>query len=400
MKSQTYYLVKDAYRSFRSQRYGEAVVILEQVVLSNPDDPYPYFLLAVVYLFCDKFDKSAALIADINSKYSPYAPIVQLEAFLNMKGASSFEAALSYYISKIEEYPGDGMLKKSAALIRAVSDFEALQKEARLEDFVKVSSPPKDIESAALAKEARTAGSQRKRYAYGRPSGRGFFKKIPVWAKICLAVFCLAAIALFFVLKTYHGVGFQISSEDARIVDETEISGPSSSLMLPGGSVKARELYTSTESLINDFNKARRLIKSAEHNQAILILNRISESNAAFMVKEKVNFLTSFIINSDERKYDYVSTDTLAKNAWLYRGYGVDWQGRTANLKMVNASRSFTLLVDYTGKDVFSGTANIFYGYDKPEIENGDMVKIKGVFINMSENGTLFVRARIVEKLK
>ena len=400
MKSQTYYLVKDAYRSFRSQRYDEACVILEQVVLSNPDDPYPYFLLAVVYLFCDKFDKSATLIADINSKYSPYSPIVQLEAFINMKGAPSFEAALAYYISKIEEYPEDGMLKKSAALIRAVSDFEALQKEARLEDFVKVSSPPKNIESAVVTKAARIAERKKRRYAYGRPRSRSFLKKIPVWVKACLAVFCLAAIALFFVLKKYNDATFQISSEEARIVDETEISGPAGSIMLPDGSVKTRERYASTESLLNDFNKARRLIKSAEHNQAILILNKISESNAAFMAKEKVNFLISFIINSDERKYDNVSVDTLAKNAWLYRGYGVVWQGRVANLKMMNASRSFTLLVDYTGNDVFSGTANIFYGYNKPDIENGDMVKLNGVFINMSENGTLFVRARIVEKLK
>jgi len=426
VKSQSYYLVKDAYRSFRSQRYGEACVILEQVMLSNPDDPYPYFLLAVVYLFCDKFDKSAAIIADINSKHAGYAPIVQLEAFLNVKGAPSFEVALAYYISRIEEYPGDVMLKKGAALVRAVSDFEALQKEARLEDFVKIGLPPKTLgaaaaakearledfvkiglppktlEAVAVAKEARLAKSRRKRYTagFGKTRAGGFFKKIPVWVRVCLAVFCLAAITLFFVLKKYHGAPFSISSEDARIIDEIELSGPAGSLMLPEGSAKAREHYTSTESLIKDFNKARHLIKSAEHNQALLILNRISESNAAFMVKEKVNFLISFIINSDERRYDDISIDTLSKNVWLYKGYGVDWPGRVANLKMMNTGRSFTLLVGYSDRDVFSGTANIFYEYDKPDIENGDMIKLKGVFINMSGNGILFVRARMVEKLK
>ena len=402
MKSQIYYLVKDAYRSFRSRKYGEACVILEQAVLSNPSDPYPYFLLAVAYLFCDKFDKSAEVTADIHFQYSGYAPIVQLEAFLNMKGSPSFEAALAYYINKIEEYPADRMLKKGAALVRAVSDFKALQKEARLEDFVKIGPPPKNLGAAAAAKETRLAANRKKRYASGlsRPRNKSFFKKIPVWAKTCFAVFCIAAIALFFVLKKYHGAIFPVSTEDTRIVDETEISGPPGSLMLPGGSVKAKELYVSTESLIKDYNKARHLIKSSEHNQALLILNRISESNAAFMVKEKVNFLISFIINSDERKYDAVPIGTVSKNVWLYRGYGVDWQGRVANLKMLNASRSFTLLVDYKGKDVFSGTAGVFYGYDKPDIENGDMVRLKGVFMNMSETGTLVVKARILEKLK
>ncbi|MCL2026031.1 MAG: tetratricopeptide repeat protein, partial [Leptospirales bacterium] len=393
---------KDAYRSFRSQRYGEACVILEQVALSDPDDPYPYFLLAVVYLFYDKFDKSAAIIADINSKYPNYAPKVQLEAFLNMKGAPSFEAALAYYIGRIEEYPDDVMLKKSAALVRAVSDFETLQKEARLEDFVKIGSPPKNLGTVFTVKEARLAKKKKKRYTadFGRPSAKGSFKKIPAWAYICLIVFCLTSIVSVSVLKKYRGAEFSISPEDAKIIDEIELSGPSGSLMIPDGSAKTRERYASTENLITDFNKARHLLKSGEHNQALLIFNRILESNAAFMVKEKVDFLISFIINSDERKYDDISIDTLSKNVWLYKGYGVAWQGRVANLKMLDTGRSFTLLVGYSGRDVFSGTANIFYGYDKPDIENGDMVKLKGIFINMSETGTLFVRGRILEKLK
>jgi hypothetical protein len=384
------YLIRDAYRSFRKQRYNEAYVILEQIVSSKPDAPYPYFLLAVVYLFVNKFNKSADVIAGMSSRYKDYTPIVQLEAFLNMKAAASFEAALAYYISKIEEYPNDRTLKKGAALVRAVSDFKELQREARLEDFVDIGPPP----AAPKIRVPRRLGAQKKRrFAMARPSF-----PLPQWKRGAAALLIgAAAAAVLIVLKIPAGIK-SISPEEARIVDAAEISGPTGALLNSLSSAKTREFYASTESLTADFNRARALLKSAEHNKAVLILNKISESNASFMVKEKTDFLISFIINADEREYEEIPFEKLTAEARLHRGYAVSWTGRVANLKNVNNSRSFTMLVDYK-KDSFSGTVNVFYDDQEPRLENGDKIALKGVFINMLGNGTLLLKAHSVEKL-
>jgi hypothetical protein len=129
---------------------------------------------------------------------------------------------------------------------------------------------------------------------------------------------------------------------------------------------RTRVFYSSTENLLSDFNGARHLIKKGEYNRAVIILNRISESNASLAVREKAGFLISFIMNIDERDYEYLPFSELNRNAWLYRGYAIRWKGRVTNLNIRQNSQSFTMLVDYRDNDVFSGTASVFYGGDNP----------------------------------
>ena len=376
--------MKDAYRSFQKKRYNESYVILEQIVSDRPDDPYPYFLLAVVYLFSNKFDRARRIMDTVKSLNRDYPPLAQLEAFLNLKSSTSFESALSFYISSIESCPGDRMIQKAARLLRQAGDFDAFQKNARLQDFVEIKGPPRNINTRSVRRNSPQAGKTGKKRA------------VPVIVPIIIAGLVMVAAAVAFV---FFRKGPEPVRMDTAAVDSVDIAGPGASLINSVNRTKTREFYYSTAKLMDDFNTARSLIKKGQMNKAVVILNRISESNASFMVKEKVNFLVSFIMDNEERSYEGISCELLARDSYLYRGYAVDWTGKVANLKMKPESQSFTLLVDYREGDIFSGTASVFYDRVSPGLENGDMIRLEGIFINtVGSDGRLTVRARHIEK--
>jgi hypothetical protein len=103
-------------------------------------------------------------------------------------------------------------------------------------------------------------------------------------------------------------------------------------------------------------------------------------------------------MNIDERAYEYISFGELNRNAWLYRGYGIHWKGKIANLNLKQKSQSFTMLVDYRDAGVFSGAASVFYGSDNPRLENGANVDMKGVFINtVGDDNRFYLKAHRVD---
>lgn len=388
-----YYLLNDAYRAFRKKRYKEAYIILEEATASKPNHPYPYFLLAVIYLFAGRLASAEKVLSSIETEYSGYMPAVHLRAFLAMKAAGSFDEALAFYVSQIKLYPDDIVLKQGAGLIRASGSFSELQKTARLQSFVSVSSPPRELNDNRLWEK----NFVKKSPVYRQPKAdRGFFKAIAGRkAFIVSGAVCAAALAAVFLLNVKSEK--QKSHAIARVLDETELSGPSAGLINVINKKKPAHFYASTEKLSADFNAAKRLIKAGNSNEAVLLLNKIAESNASFQVKEKVAFLLSFVINMEDREYESLSFKNLADKPYLYRGYAVEWTGRAANLKERDGSCSFTLLVDYSN-EIFSGTADVFYESPEPRFANGDRVIVKGVFVVAAAGGSMYVKAHQVKK--
>lgn len=396
-----YNLLADAYRSFQKKRYNEAYVILEQIVVSKPDDPYPYFLLAVIYLFSNKFDKARNVIDGIVPRFRDYMPVIHLEAFLNMKAAVSFEAALAYYISRIKEYPADRMLLKTVSAMRQASDFKVFQREALLQDFVEISAPQAELSVSEVSDRKNDFVQKRQRKPAGRRRGgfRPVFSfKIPRKVFVIVSACILISVSVFIAVSITSGVK-PIGADAALLIDGAEISGPSSGLINTITREKTKEFYATTAALLADYNSARQLMKKGEHNKAVPLLNKISESNAAFAVKEKAAFLISFILSADERKYENISFDELSKHPWLYRGYSLEWDGKIANLKKGKSSRSFTMLINYKDGDIFSGTASIFYDSEKPELSNGSKIRMRGIFMNLTGGGLPDIKAREIEIL-
>jgi hypothetical protein len=144
--------------------------------------------------------------------------------------------------------------------------------------------------------------------------------------------------------------------------------------------------YYSNDEVINDFRKAKILIKNEKYNDALIIINKIANSNANYRVKERNEFLQKYISNVEYKNYSPIPVEKVLQKSYLYKGSFVQWKGKIANLKSSENKLQFNLLIDYTKEDKFSGVIDVFYGKENKDIKNGDIVTLEGVFINTIGN--------------
>ena len=132
--------------------------------------------------------------------------------------------------------------------------------------------------------------------------------------------------------------------------------------------------------MTSDFHKAKMLIKNGETNKGLLILNKINNSNINYIAKENVEFIIKFATTLDNRKYANIDYNKIINKSYLHRGFAVKWSGKTANLYVKNGHMYFSLLIDYKKKDIFKGVAEIFSDKIYPQIKNGDIITVEGIF--------------------
>ncbi len=362
-------------------------------------DPYPHFLLALSYLFTNRFDLSEKEIIRMKSIDAHYPPLLQLQAFLSMKSAKDSDAAVSAYIDLSSKNIGDKFAKRALKNLRSGESFSAFQQKAKLIDFVYIPKPSKSIPRSNDKKI-------RNKYISGR--GNRYLKKtVLVFGIVSLVGIIISAVFIYADFNVYDRLKSGITSVISlaenippnETVDMMNISGPEYELIRKINERAVPEFYYSSQEMLADFNNARFLIKKGEHNKAVLLLNRIMNSNAGMNVKEKTDFLIKYITESDDRKYENILYSTILEKPYLYRGFALVWSGKAANVKNKNGKVIFNLMIDYREKERFSGMADIFCD-EKSEIKNGDSVAVSGIFINaMTESKRPYIQAREIKKL-
>ncbi len=387
-----YILVKEAYKSLKNRRYSEASVILEKVMSRGFGDMYILFLLAVSYLYSDQFGRANRFIRKMNEMDGTYTPLLQLKAYLQLKSANTKTDALKTYLDLLEQYPADPHLNRGRSLINDAEDFDAFQREARLYDFVELPRPSRRLKKVYRAMESEQSGRVTKK----RLSRPGLRWLIPA---VAAAVVLAAAVpaAVYIVKKGYFSGD---TEERHEIIDQVNISGRDYDLIRTLNRDRVPFFYHSTESLMEDFDSAKKLIKKGDYNRALLLLNRIHNSNANFIVKERTDFLIRFVIDAEGRAYEKAPYSTFMEKPYLYRGFGMELEGRITNLANKPESSSFTLLVNYLDKKKLSGIAEVYAKAPVTDISDGDTVIIRGLFMNIIEkSGRPYIVARRVMKL-
>jgi len=365
-------LLKAAYRSLKKKRYSEAVIILEKTGLPDKNEVYPLFLLAIACLFTDKFNKTDSIMDRIRRIDPYYMPLLQLQAFVKLKSSSDYEDALSYYIELADEFPDDSYIIRGLKKTRKAGNFSRFQKDARLSDFVFIPGPSACINSNFDIKSDNNLISKLKGS-----------KVIPI---LIAFVFLFIIVALVYhnfpFIKSNLITGKQVIVKNNSQVDMVNLGGSSYELVRKINRKKTPEFYISSDRLSADFLSAKKLIKSAQYNKALLLLNRIYSSNASFSVKEKVDFLIKFVTGIEQRKSEKIPFKKIQSRPYLYRGFSISWKGKVSNLRNRKGKSSFTLLVDFRNKDIFTGVAEVFTESIPDNIRNGDIVIVKGIFTN------------------
>ncbi len=398
-----YRLLKEAYGLYRRKEYNKAIAILEKAAKMEWEDPYPSFLLAVSYLYADRFDMADKIIKQIAVKYPKYPPSIQLQAFLKFKSLMSVEEAISVYLDYYDAFPRDHYIQKALRNIRSAHDFAKFQKSARLTDFVHVESPPGHLKK----KFRKWTGRDGSRGVAGVSDKYEKERKYLLGFKISIFVYSIlvaGGLILFFLNTSMIKKLFRISPESTHKtseIDMVELGGSSYDMIQMITVTRTLEFYSTSKSIVDDFNASKRLIKQEKYNEALMILNTLNNSNAGFRVKEKVDFLIKYVMNIRHRVFERIPIEVMLKKPHLYRGFSLKFEGKVANFKKGDNSQEFALLVDYRERDRFSGIADVFSDLGTVGLQNGDLLLFEGIF--MSSIGTvnrIQLNAKSIIKIK
>ncbi len=387
-------LVKEAYKFINDRKYSHAFAILDEMTASINYDPYPLFLLAVACIYSDKFNRANEIMEILGEKFPDYIPFVHLQAFLKLKSAGGPEEVRDNYISYIGKHPFDPFLQRIEKKIRNIKNFEKFQKSAKLYDFVHIPKPPKDLKDRLSGKAKIGDHTDRE----VKKAVKKFKYANLIYSIIVIG---LAAVILMTSDIMYRVVG--LKNKNARYfkeIDMINLGGSSFDAVKKINRNTTPEFYANFQDLVRDFRKSKRLIKSGRLNDAVLLLNRIYNSNAGYSIKEKVDFLIKFVTEFDDRKFENIPYREILKKPYLYRGYSLKWKGKITNLKTGSRKTLFTMLVDYKNNDVFTGVAEVFAGTENKELNNGDIVEVKGIFTEtIGSEKRMYVFAKMIEKV-
>ncbi len=363
-------LLKEALRLARLKRHDEAVIVLERVTAVNHPDPYALFLLAVEYLQSGDIGRIEPVLKKLRAIDQNYQPMVRLELYLYLKGAENAAAALARYIEAIQRFPNDRHIIRAVSAIRRAHDFGEFQRKARLNDFVPLDRP---------------AGRRPGAISAGRASWRARVS----WRMVRIAFLIISMCVLAFVGVRYRdilvelvGTGKKTASADFKQIDMAAIDGSRHDLIDKIRRESTPVFYYSNEEVVSDFNNARALLKMERHNEALVLINKILNSNARFSVKERADFLKKYTLSVEERMYEPVAFDTVAGKPYLYGGFAVEWNGAAANVRRKEGKLVFNLMTGKGAANTFTGIADVYCERDVPGLSNGDSVRIRALFVN------------------
>jgi len=397
-----YRLIRDAYRSLDRKKFQEAILVLEKVLSSGAGDIYVLLLLSVAYLHTDQFGKLARFITKMREMNRSYMPLIQLEAFLKLKSAASKEEALKVYIDLMAKYPADPHIHRGRGLVSGAADFRDFQKNARLQDFVSIPAPPRSLKKTAI-KSVYTGMLDRRGVRIIRD------RHFP-WRRIGLVMLAtaLAVSLVMFGVWLFTGPGFLagavrragLSRADYSGIDRVTLGGTEYDLVKNMAPERVPVYYQSVRDMTADFNRARTLIKAGQHNDAILLLNDLYNSNVNFVVKEKVAFLIKFVTDLEDRDYSEVPYANVEKNRYRYRGFAVRWKGRIGKIKQRGGSQVFTMSIDAPG-DKSGGAADVYSPGVMPGLSDGTRVQLDGVIMDfIGKEKRAYVMSRNIRILK
>ncbi|MDY6935409.1 MAG: hypothetical protein SVZ03_14435 [Spirochaetota bacterium] len=380
MKNKDSLIIQEAYNLFKKKRYRDVISLLTSEVSSNKtQSPYLLFLLALSYLLTSQYDKTDLMVKRIKMIDPDYLPSHQLESFIHLKSAADLNLALARYIELVEKYSKDKYLNRALNALRKADDFNEFQKDALLGDFVYIPKPSKGF---WLSSKWRGKGQ--------------FHTRIFILMIGILSIVIILPIAIYFPLRQEKNF-----KDNTTQVDHVYLNGMRYDLIDKIKKKKTPVFYYSNDEVIRDFNKAKRLIKGNDYNRALILLNKIQNSNSNFSVKERVEFLRKFILNVEDRESSDIPFIKISDKPYLYKGIFVRWKGRVANIKKKGSKLLFNLLIDYEKGDIFSGIIDVYSEKFPAGIHNGDEVEIEAVFVNtIGDDNRMYLVANDIIKLR
>lgn len=282
-------------------------------------------------------------------------------SFFSMLGTAclyvgDFGGAYSYLLRAEQLRPGDGnvSLGLAAVHLRRKEIPEALQRWLTvLESDPKNSAARRGL---SLVRQTEDPGD----YVTMAESGRLrlLFPRvgpyIPGWVYIVVVV-CAVVVPLALILPDMIRNALQ---EERPVRDgSAEFVEPQSDLTDFEGEFR---YVMSEEQVRATFDRIGELFNDYRDNMAMREVNRLLNSNAGSVVKERSRLLATYFGEPTFLDFrDNFSYSEVASEPWLHDGCYVRWSGQVSNLTITESTIEFVLLVGYEDEKVVEGTVPV-----------------------------------------
>lgn len=359
------------YKLLKKGYYNEAFLIAEDELnntYSTPDALLLFYHL-LAGLLSNHLGKINNSFERLNSKSHDYLPFNELNSFLILKSNNDYETVLKSYIELSEKYPDNNKIKKILNLLRKTESIEVLQGNLKLRDYVTIPKPAKKF---IIIKKDYSV--------HTRKVSKKYFM-IPLLSMLgvgIIAVVILISLNFDFQNKLISRLNVPANHE---IIDTINLDNLNYSLINKINNNKTDYFYYTDDELLTDFNVAKSFMKNKKYNDALFILNKIDSSNAQLRVREKNEFLKSFITDQKHRLFEKYPIIDVIKNSVKYNGVAINTVGVVNNYESTSSGIYFDLLVDADKGNTFS--AIISCTSEKNEnilsLKNGMIVDINGI---------------------
>jgi tetratricopeptide (TPR) repeat protein len=362
LSSKRDYNKQQGLKQFRKRQWVKAISFLEKA-LKGRKDPQVYLFLGYASLFTHDVDGARRYFRGGLLEREDDPELLKGLAYVYLKD-ERIEDAISLWGEVLEKRPFDKQVQKALERLRTSEDLEKFAGEAKLGDFFSPRLP-------LLVKL--------------RPYLLGMYITVGV----------VAFGVVFYATPLYRKALTRFYPE---IVELDRVELPEGPVI---EEVAKDTLYSLTEDEISEqFVQIKKQIYKKRPNSAIILLNKVINSNASPLVKERFEILYTFIDPPDPLAIDYnPHFHEIIKEPKIYQGVWVLWRGRVANLKKEKESARFDLLVNYEDQDTIEGIAHVdidgvYY------IENRQSVEVFGYYDGYdTETGRLLVHGILLRDL-
>jgi tetratricopeptide (TPR) repeat protein len=185
---------------------------------------------------------------------------------------------------------------------------------------------------------------------------------IPFTVKFILIIaLVLGGIGVYAILALNSVIPSPIKKTIFRVDTDSISLNPSdrANPVVNGGSYR----YVLTrDQVLAEFNEVQRLFRSFRDDAARIHINRILASNASPSIKDKASTLAEFaVVPGFDTIKDYFSYSEIIEDPALYQNCHVVWKGMAANLRSLERSTNFDLLVGYNTKTALEGIISVHF---------------------------------------
>jgi tetratricopeptide (TPR) repeat protein len=315
-----------AQKLFDRRRFPEVIQLLEPIIFTFRDSFQFYYLLGASCLFTGDTGGAQTYLRRARQIKPHDAKSMNALAAVHVRKGELHDA-VELYLEVLDDEPRNRTAKKALNFLRKHGDPDTLA-------------------------ESVDGGSLRK--VYPLPA--------PPW--IAQAIACVIVVAL--VLGVFLGIPqsrsiFERKPRPARPEVAAVTIENEENLTELGG--QYRYILTKKQ-VLDSFNQAKGYFQAFRDNRARVELNRILNSNASTIIKQKARILDDYVVSpSFENLKDVPAYEDVKADPYLYQDCAVSWKGRITNLTTKPSGITFDFLVGYDQQKVLEGIVPVSMGF-------------------------------------